>query len=194
MLAPAFDDFHYMMQKNVNALKNIEKKKLANIRNVLSKPDANTLMQKVVTKDVMKKYLDGIYKDVGGSVAKAADTKHLESFEDYYHGLRLDYKNAKNKYDFYIEDGSCGVIRFKSNEVPETIIVPQGGSFDDWDYPFTSTGFTSGNNGRLGVPEWNLPNRVKFKDGDEIWEISNNGTQRLRGIFSEKSNEFIKVK
>ena len=49
--------------------------------------------------------------------------------------------------------------------------------------------FTSGNNGRLGVPEWNLPERIKFIDGDEIWEVFNDGTQRLRGVY--KNNSFI---
>ena len=192
----SMDDFHYMMQKNVNALTEIEKTKLINIRKALPKPDANTLMQKVVTKDVMQKYLNGSYNDVGGSVAIASDTKHLKTFEDYYHGLRLDYKNYRGKYDFYIEDGSCGVIRFKSDKVAQEIVIPQGGSFDDWDYPFTSTGFTSGNNSRLGVPEWNLPNRIKFKEGDEIWEVFNDGSEKLRAVYKKNKNgilTFIKI-
>ena len=59
------------------------------------------------------------------------------------------------------------------------------------EFPFTSTGFTSGNNGRLGVPEWNLPERIKFTDGDEIWEVFNDGTQRLRGVYKEDLGKFI---
>ena len=47
-----------------------------------------------------------------------------------------------------------------------------------WNYPLTS-----GNNDRLGVPERNLPERIKFTDGDEIWEVFNDGTQRLRGVY-----------
>ena len=53
-----------------------------------------------------------------------------------------------------------------------------------WNYRLTS-----GNNDRLGVPEWNLPERIKFIDGDEIWEVFNDGTQRLRGVY--KNNSFI---
>ena len=55
-----------------------------------------------------------------------------------------------------------------------------------WDYPLTSE-----NNGRLGVPEWNLPERIKFTDGDEIWEVFNDGTQRLRGVYNEDLGKFI---
>ena len=106
-------------------------------------------MQKVVTKETMNRYLEGKYAgEVGGSVAIASDTKHLKTFEDYYYGLRLDYKLSNGKYEFYLEEGSCGVIRFKSTEIPDKIIIPKGGTFDEWNYPFTSTGFTSGNNGR----------------------------------------------
>ena len=55
-----------------------------------------------------------------------------------------------------------------------------------WNYPLTS-----GNNDRLGVPEWNLPERIKFIDGDEIWEVFNDGTQRLRGVYKEDLGKFI---
>lgn len=53
----------------------------------------------------------------------ASDTKHLKSFEDYYYGLRLDYTDTK----FHISKNSCGVIRFKSKEVVDNIIIPKGG-------------------------------------------------------------------
>lgn len=117
------DDFHY------------EIKKLTRIRKAIPKPDENTLMQKVVTKETMNRYLEGKYAgQVGGSVAIASDTKHLKTFEDYY-GLRLDYKLSNGKYEFYLEE------------------------------------------------------RIKFTDSDEIWEVFNNGTQRLRGVY--KNNSFI---
>ena len=55
-----------------------------------------------------------------------------------------------------------------------------------WNYPLAS-----GNNDRLGVPERNLPERIKFTDGDEIWEVFNDGTQRLRGVYKEDLGKFI---
>ena len=117
-------------------------------------------------------------------------TKHLKSFEDYYYGLRLDYIDTK----FHISENSCGVIRFKSKDIPENIVIPKGGTFDDWDYPFTATGFTSGNRDKLGVPEWNLLRRVKFNEGDEIWEVSNDGKEILRAIYSKEYEKFIVIK
>lgn len=85
------------------------------------------------------------------------------------------------------------VIRFKLKDIPENIVIPKGGTFDDWDYPFTATGFTSGKNGRLGVPEWNLQRRVKFNEGDEIWDVSNDGKESLRAIYSKEDEKFIIV-
>ena len=58
----------------------------------------------------------------------------------------------------------------------------------------TSHSFTSGNRGRLGVPEWNLLRRVKFNEGDEIWEVSNDGKEILRAIYSKGDKKFIIIK
>ena len=60
------------------------------------------------------------------------------------------------------------MIRFKSSKTPQNIVIPKGGTFDNWGYPFTSIGFTSGNNGRLGISEWNLLQRIDFEDGTEL--------------------------
>ena len=100
----------------------------------------------------------------------------------------MDYPNSP----FSIGDGSCGVIRFKSAE-SNIAIIPKGGTFDTYDYPFTSTGFTSGNNGRLGVPEWNFQRRVDLKDGAELWEIHNDGSEVLKAIYNLKENKFIEL-
>ncbi len=175
-----------MMQKNVNALTQQEKIQLANIRNSLGRPDANTIMQKVITKNDIQKYLSGDYNNVGGFVSRAVDAKHLESFEDLYHGLRLDY----TKTTFFIEDGSCGVIRFKSPN-SGSAIIPSGGTYDSWDYPFTATGFTSGKSGRLGVPEWHLQKRIDFSEGSEIWQVNNNGSEKLIATYDIKLKKFI---
>jgi hypothetical protein len=60
--------------------------------------------------------------------------------------------------------------------------------------PLLAHGFTSGNNGRLGIPEWNLLRRVKFNEGDEIWEVSNDGKEILRAIYSKEDKKFIIIK
>ena len=95
---------------------------------------------------------------------------------------------------FHLSKNSCRVIRFKSKDIPGNIVIPKGGTFDNWLYPFISTGFTSGNNGRLGIPEWNLLRRVKFNEGDEIWEVSNNGKEILGANYSKEDENLIIIK
>ena len=60
-----------------------------------------------------------------------------------------------------------------------------------WNYPFTS-----GNNGRLGVPEYVLDKRVSPKIGAEIWRIKPDGTEELIGVFKKENNieRFYKIK
>ena len=92
----------------------------------------------------------------------------------------------------HLSKNSCRVIRFKSKDIPGNIVIPKGGTFDNWLYPFTSTGFTSGNNGRLGIPEWNLLQRIDFEDGAELWEVFNDGRETLRAVY--KDGEFNTIK
>lgn len=92
----------------------------------------------------------------------------------------------------HLSKNSCRVIRFKSKDIPENIVIPKGGTFDNWVYPFASTGFTSGNNGRLGIPEWNLLQRIDFEDGAELWEVFNDGRETLRAVY--KDGEFNTIK
>jgi len=35
----------------------------------------------------------------------------------------------------------------------------------------------------LGVPEWKLVKYAEFSEGAEIWEVFNDGTEKLRAIF-----------
>ena len=175
------DDFRYMMLKNVNALTESEKVKLARIRNAIHKPDANTVMQKVIPKTDIENYINptsNYYKQIGGYVSTAADTKHLKTFNDLYYGERLDYTNSK----FFMSANSCGIIRFKNTRSSE-VVIPIGSQYNGYDYPFTAHGFTSGSNGRLGVPEWHFQSRIDIQEGTEIWEIFNDGTEELRAIF-----------
>ena len=180
------DDFHYMMLKNVNALTEAEKAQLARIRNAMPKPDANTVMQKVIPASDLDNFISGKYSSIRGYITKATDTKHLHGFEDLYYGLRLDYDGTK----FFLEDGHCYAIRFTSDQVPSKVIIPRGKDFDD-PYPFTSTGLTAGNHGRLGVPELKATADIKFENGTEIWKITNSGEQTLYAIFKDGSFKII---
>jgi hypothetical protein len=65
-----------------------------------------------------------------------------------------------------------------------------------WNCPFIRNGFTSGNNGRLGIPEYVLDKRVSPKIGAEIWRIKPDGTEELIGVFKKENNikRFYKIK
>jgi len=85
------------------------------------------------------------------------------------------------------------VIRFKSKDIPENIVIPKGGTFEDWDYPFTSHGFTAGIKGRIEVPEFTIPRGlgVSIEDGTEIWKITRDGKQTLYAIMGKRKFEII---
>ena len=85
------------------------------------------------------------------------------------------------------------VIRFKSKDIPENIVIPKGGTFDDWDYPFNSHSFTAGIKGRIGVPEFTIPRGlgVSIEDGTEIWKITRDGKQTLYAIMGKSKFEII---
>jgi len=72
---------------------------------------------------------------------------------------------------------------------PQILFVP---TLEDMGYPFTVHGFTSGSNGRLGVPEWHFQSRIDIQEGTEIWEIFNDGTEELRAIY--RSGKFVIIK
>jgi len=184
----SMDDFHYMMQKSSNALTDVEKAKMARIRGAMPKPDANTIMQKVIPKSDINNYLSGNYTQIGGYMTRASDAKHLKTYDDIYNGLRLDYEGTA----FFIEDGSCGVIRFKSPGT-NNAILPTGGEYAKYDYPFTAHGFTAGKNGRLGAPEWHIESRIYPDDGAELWEVFSDGTEELKAIFDGDLQKFVPV-
>ena len=92
---------------------------------------------------------------------------------------------------FFTSANSCGVIRFKNTRSSE-VVIPTGPQYNGYDYPFTAHGFTSGSNGRLGVPEWHFQSRIDIQEGTEIWEIFNDGTEELRAIY--RSGKFVIIK
>ena len=97
----------------------------------------------------------------------------------------------KNKYEgnYQIKREWITVIRFKSEDAPQILVIPTS---EDIDYLFTAQGFTSGNNGRLGIPEWNLLQRIDFEDGAELWEVFNDGRETLRAVYKDGKFNTIK--
>ena len=82
---------------------------------------------------------------------------------------------------------NCNPIQIR--RYPQILVIPTS---EDMDYPFTAQGFTSGNNGRLGIPEWNLLQRIDFEDGAELWEVFNDGRETLRAVYKDGKFNTIK--
>ena len=91
----------------------------------------------------------------------------------------------------HLSKNSCGVIRFKSEDALQILVIPTS---EDMDYPFTAHGFTAGIKGRIGVPEFTIPRGlgVSIEDGTEIWKITRDGKQTLYAVFKE--GKFIVIK
>ena len=171
---------------------------LNDIRDRVPMPRAGDTMQKVITPEQFDEYLSGSSQryesfdpsNIGGSVTRAEDTSHLGSPRDLHDGLRLDYENTP----FSPGDDAVRVIRFRSGE--DGYVVPRnsdmGGSnrFDDWGDPFTGNGFTKA--GDDVVPEFRTQGPVQMRDGAEMWQNLDTGTQRLVAVL--RDGEWVSVR
>ena len=90
----------------------------------------------------------------------------------------------------HLSKNSCGVIRFKSEDALQILVIPTS---EDMDYPFTAHGFTAGIKGRIGVPEFKVKRGIgiPIKDGTEIWKITRDGRQTLYAIFKNKTFKIV---
>lgn len=174
------------------------------IRNSIPTPNSNTIMQKVMPVSYKDAYFvsDGNPKSIGGYMTTANDAKHLDSYQEIFDGMRLDYASSD-----FVSSGAteCLVIRFKSNNTGN-LNIPRnknnGGVLNDPSisdpfnknsYPFTGNGFTSGKNGTLGVPEWkaDFGNNLELLNGAEMYIIKSDGTETLIGTYNSSVRKFI---
>ena len=90
----------------------------------------------------------------------------------------------------HLSKNSCGVIRFKSEDALQILVIPTS---EDMDYPFTAHGFTAGIKGRIGVPEFTMKkgSKISIKDGTEIWKITRDGRQTLYAVFENKTFKIV---
>jgi hypothetical protein len=189
----SLEEFKLLQQKRYDPLfmTPTEMAHIDAIRNSIPMPDGTTILQKVIPKNQIQNYIDlpnDNFRKVGGFVSTAQDAKHLITFEDIYYGMRLDYI-SNGLQPFHLTDGSCGVIRFKTTNPNLTVAkLPDVTG----DLPYTGNGFTGGNNGKLGVPEWKSP-YITPNEGAELWEVFSDGTEVLRATFSTSQNKFIPV-
>lgn len=178
------DEFIELSTDSAWALLPDKQKALVNVRNGVSKPDAQTLLQKIIPLEDLSTYMNNIYGGtIGGFVAEAADVKSLHTMYDVYWGLRLDYDGTKFK-----ENGAgYAVIRFYSDAAPLMKIPysPELGGTQEHAWPNGGGGFTTSKLGYGGYPEWVMNGYSAPKEGAELYEITPLGREILRSVFKE---------
>ncbi len=172
------------------------------VRDDLPAPTRDTVMQKIIPPGYFDEhgglvqsraddYIMGNntqmnVQQVGGAVTVAGDTSHLSTPEKIYDGLRLDYADSPfERYDpgthlirFQADPGSSGVY-----EVPRNSDMGGGQAYDSWSDPFTGNGFTKSADDV--IPEYVAKN-ITMRDGAEMWEVLDDGTQRLVAVLKNK--------
>jgi hypothetical protein len=182
------DGFIDLVNTPMDELTDAQRGLLESVRNDLPAPDADTVMQKVIPPNVADDYImgpDGFQVDsIRGAVTHADDTAHLGNPQQIHDGLRLDYQDSP----YSPGDSSTHVIRFQTDtpdfEVPRHSDMGGSGQFDGWGDPFTGNGFT-----RAGddiIPEYAThSDGVIMRSGAEMWEVLDDGTQRLVAVLRE---------
>lgn len=152
------DDEYNMVMEQRQVLQNLTPEErlakyenLKALRKAYKAPDKNTLMSKYCPTEDIYNFLKevGAYKEIGGYVTKAADTRGINSYEQLVNTLRIDYPgntygNAPSK--------SFGVIFYKTDYADEITIPTEEGEL----WPCTNKGFISNVNGKV-VPEYHSP-------------------------------------
>lgn len=185
------EEFNSLRLRDVSTLSDAEKATLKTIRESVPKPDADTLMQKVIPSSDIAKYMDGTYTQVRGYVTKAEDVSQLSTYDEIYDSLRLDYPNTAYK---PVTDDSLGIIRYNTSEVSKIEIsygTEMGGKVTE-ESPFTGNGFTKATNGQI-IPEYKCDGYLEVEDGAELIEISKDGTETLKAVYSKIDKMFIPV-
>lgn len=195
------DDFIDLVNRPIDSLSPEERDLITAVRDDLPAPGIDTVMQKVIPPGQFdadgifkpggaENYLEGAYAPDGmrGAVTIADDTAHLGTPGMIHDGLRLDYDNSA----FTPNDANAHVIRFQTDpassgsyDVPRHSSMGGSGDYDGWGDPFTGNGFTKA--GDDVVPEYGA-NDIRMREGAEMWEILDDGTQRLVAVLQRDAD------
>lgn len=186
------EEFKQVCQLPASSMSAIQLQKMNTIRGKQLAITKETLLQKVVTTYDMNKYLTGEYKTPKGFISIGADVKQYKTLEDMFYGLRLDYTGTY----FKAEDPSFAVTRFFADNGDQATVPKSpanGGTVTDG-FPFGGAGFTTGNNGRFGSPEWTLPGFAEIGDGGaQLFEVYQDGSELLRGVYNPEAGRFLNL-
>lgn len=192
------NELNDLINKPAGDLTASERATLNAVRDDFPAPDADTVMQKVIDQPYIDpdtgdlkwggadNYLLDQYapNEVRGAVTTAGDTAHLGTPGQINEQLRLDYDGTHHSPD----DASTHVIRFQTDnpnfDIPRNSDMTGSPTrFDDWSDPFTGNGFTK--SGDDIIPEYVTDGPTVIRDGAEMWEVTDSGTQRLVGVLRD---------
>nr|WP_154923594.1 hypothetical protein [Microbacterium testaceum] len=195
--------FEDLINRPIDTLTGSERAIVNGVRNELTaQVTPDTVFQKVLDQPHFdssgrlffgqgEKIVLGDEGSITGSVSVAEDTAHLTTPTDFFRSLRLDYPNT----NFLRDDQSAFVLRFKQDIDTSGSVNPQlhssmggDGSVDHYSAPFTGNGFLK--TGDDIIPEYRAKD-VNMRDGAEMWEVLDDGTQRLFAVW--RRGEWIPV-
>jgi hypothetical protein len=172
------------------------------VRDDFPAPDADTVMQKVIDQPYFDEktgelrwggadnYILDQYapNEVRGAVTVADDTSHLGTPRSINEDLRLDYDGTHHS----TGDASTHVIRFQTDnpnfDIPRNSDMTGSPTrFDGWTDPFTGNGFTK--SGDDIIPEYVTDGPTVIREGAEMWEVTDSGTQRLVAVLRTVDGE-----
>lgn len=165
------------------ALSGEKQQVLLAVRQLVSKPSAQTLLQKIIPLEDISTYMNNVYGGtVGGFVCEAADVKRLYNMHDVYWGLRLDYEGTK----FRPDGAGYAVIRFYSAVADQLQIPlsPELGGSQPHAWPNGGGGFTTSTLGKGGYPEWTFKGYYAPEEGAELYEVTPAGREILRSVYT----------
>ncbi|BDU50706.1 hypothetical protein [Haliovirga abyssi] len=186
--------FKKLLLKQGDELSESEAKFIKEVRDSISSPTEDTLLQKVMPIEKLDDIFN--YTTIRGCTAKAGDVQDLKTIEEIYDGLRLDYEGS-----LFTEADKCVAIRYKVEE-PEYLTVPYSKKIDintkkmdNIDSPQTGHGFIK--NDRC-IPEYESwikgkPEGLMPTEG-EVYIVSKDGSEELIGEFNSKKEIWKKLK
>lgn len=179
--------------KNVESLSNREYRYLVKLRNRYENGidmDSTTIFVKVIPESLVTQWInEDADLAVKGSIARIGDNKHLKTPKDLYFGMRLDYVSNGV---LNLPSDVCYEVRYTTRDYEKAKVPNNHKDFQGWTYPFTSTGYTSGNNGRLGIPELKATDKTKFIEAG-VFRIDSIGNETIIAVMDTSKMKFISL-
>lgn len=126
----SLDEIKELYTKPIHELSDEDIRLIKQVRLDVPPIERNTVIQKVLPYNLEEGMFEAVKRPISGYVARADDAGQLNTFDELYRKLKLDYGDSSwNKHMEAKENGieKCLVVRFSADE-PSLYRVPFGGS------------------------------------------------------------------